>query len=122
MPYIIDDCWSLIKSFLIHNIKIHGKHLKNCPHVKTYNEILKKIPKKSRPKSILGYTHRIGNLVTFPPSPFTFYKYMYYGIPTPGGQYDRLRIFEYSESFELPSCDFSLIHHCTDEYAVVAEW
>ena len=27
--YIINELWILIKSFLIHNIKIHGTHLKN---------------------------------------------------------------------------------------------
>jgi hypothetical protein len=41
--YIIDDCWGLIKSFLIHNIKIHGKHLVDCKYIKQYNGCLKGI-------------------------------------------------------------------------------
>ena len=39
--YIIDDCWNYIKTFLFHDIKIHGKHLKNDKHVKNYNNIVK---------------------------------------------------------------------------------
>ena len=27
--YIIEDIWREIKTYLFHNIKIHGKHLKN---------------------------------------------------------------------------------------------
>ena len=40
--YIIDDCWNYIKTFLFHDIKIHGKHLKNDKYVKNYNNIIKK--------------------------------------------------------------------------------
>jgi len=39
--YIIDDCWNYIKTFLFHDIKIHGKHLKNDKHVKNYNNVVK---------------------------------------------------------------------------------
>lgn len=42
--YIIDDCWNYIKTFLFHDIKIHGKHLKNDKHVKNYNNVIKIFP------------------------------------------------------------------------------
>jgi hypothetical protein len=43
--YIIDDLWYVIKSYLFHNIKIHGKHLKvENKNVCLYNEIVKSIP------------------------------------------------------------------------------
>ena len=39
--YLVDDVWFHIKTFLFHNIKIHGKHLKNDIHVKNYNNSVK---------------------------------------------------------------------------------
>lgn len=47
--YIIRDIWIIIKHFLFHNIKIHGKHLKNDPFIKKYNSILQTIPKPMIP-------------------------------------------------------------------------
>tara|TARA_B110001452_G_scaffold259444_1_gene255805 strand:- start:679 stop:1077 length:399 start_codon:yes stop_codon:yes gene_type:complete len=43
--YILDDIWNLIKTYIFHDIKLHGKHLKNDPDVKEYNNILKNLPK-----------------------------------------------------------------------------
>ena len=34
----------MIKSFQYHNIKIHGKHLKNEPDIIRYNSVVKDIP------------------------------------------------------------------------------
>ena len=42
--YIIDDIWNYIKTFLFHDIKIHGKHLKNDKYVKKYNNVVKIFP------------------------------------------------------------------------------
>lgn len=39
--YFIDDVWFYIRTFLFHNIKIHGKHLKNDIYVKKYNNSIK---------------------------------------------------------------------------------
>ena len=39
-----EDLWKLIKSFLIHNINIHGKHLKNDKYTKVYNNIMAILP------------------------------------------------------------------------------
>ncbi len=47
--FIIEDIWKQIKSYLIHNIKIHGKHLKNDKNIIYYNEIIKNIPKPRIP-------------------------------------------------------------------------
>ena len=49
--YIIEDVWREIKSYLIHNIKKHGKHLKDDKYVKKYNEVIKQIPIKYIPAS-----------------------------------------------------------------------
>lgn len=42
--YIPNDLWKIIKSFLFHNIKTQGKHLKNDPYIKLYNLTLKFMP------------------------------------------------------------------------------
>jgi len=38
-----DDIWYIVKSFLFHNIKQHGKHLKDDNNIKIYNNSMKKI-------------------------------------------------------------------------------
>jgi hypothetical protein len=47
--FIVEDVWKHIKSFVFHNIKIHGKHLKNEPYNINYNHVMKNIPKPSIP-------------------------------------------------------------------------
>jgi len=43
--YIIDDVWEIIKSFMYHNIKKHGKHLMiDDKNICKYNEVVKSIP------------------------------------------------------------------------------
>ena len=37
--------WQLITSFLLHNIRVHGKHLKLDANVQRYNTIIRTIPK-----------------------------------------------------------------------------
>tara|TARA_Y100000992_G_scaffold284777_1_gene235199 strand:- start:586 stop:972 length:387 start_codon:yes stop_codon:yes gene_type:complete len=49
--YIIEDIWREIKLYLFHNIKIHGKHLKNDKHIKKYNKVMKQLPIKYIPAS-----------------------------------------------------------------------
>ena len=49
--YIIEDVWREIKLYLFHNIKIHGKHLKNDKYIKKYNEVMKQLPIKYIPAS-----------------------------------------------------------------------
>ena len=44
MVYLIDDVWNYIKEFIFHDIKKHGKHLKDDKNIKKYNEIIKKLP------------------------------------------------------------------------------
>ena len=41
MVYIIDDVWMYIKTFLFHNIKTQGKHLKKNKNIECYNNSIK---------------------------------------------------------------------------------
>ena len=47
--FIIQDVWKHIKSYMFHDIKIHGKHLKNDPYIIKYNDVMKNIPTPSIP-------------------------------------------------------------------------
>tara|TARA_B100001559_G_C16493042_1_gene619345 strand:- start:1396 stop:1740 length:345 start_codon:yes stop_codon:yes gene_type:complete len=49
--YIVNELWVYIKTFLIHDIKIHGKHLKKDPYIEKYNSILKYMPKPKVPRT-----------------------------------------------------------------------
>lgn len=42
--FIINEIWLYIKTFIFHNIKIHGKHLKDDFNIKNYNLAIKHIP------------------------------------------------------------------------------
>ena len=44
--FIVEDVWREIKTYLFHNIKIHGKHLKNDKYIKKFNNIVTLIPRK----------------------------------------------------------------------------
>ena len=48
---------NLIKLNIFHNIKIHGKHLKNDPNILNYNNIVRKLPKP--------LISRIGQSITY---------------------------------------------------------
>ena len=67
--YIIDDVWNNIKTFLFHNIKIHGKHLKNDPNIKNYNESIKVfnniLKETSNPRIVLGTLKNNFRMVKF---------------------------------------------------------
>lgn len=41
--YIPKDLWNIIKSYMFHNIKTQGKHLKDDIYVKLYNYCLKQM-------------------------------------------------------------------------------
>ena len=43
--WFCDDIWNYIKEFMFHNIKKHGKHLKNDPYIKIYNNITQSLPR-----------------------------------------------------------------------------
>ena len=47
--FIVEEIWKHIKSYMFHNIKIHGKHLKNEPFIINYNNVMKNIPKPGIP-------------------------------------------------------------------------
>jgi hypothetical protein len=43
--YIINELWYVIKKYLIHNIKIQGKHLKEHKEIEVKNKCLKDLIK-----------------------------------------------------------------------------
>ena len=49
--YIINEIWEVIKEYLFHDIKKHGKHLKNDKYIHNYNNILKTLPKLYIPRT-----------------------------------------------------------------------
>lgn len=51
------EIWNLIKTYIFHDIKLHGKHLKNDPHILNYNNIVKELPKP--------LISRIGQSITY---------------------------------------------------------
>ena len=48
--YFPDDLWLIIKDNLFHNIRKHGKHLKNTKETIQFNKIVKSIPIKIIPR------------------------------------------------------------------------
>ena len=44
--WIIEDVWREIKTYLFHNIKIHGKHLKKGKNITQFNKVVKSLPRK----------------------------------------------------------------------------
>lgn len=67
--HIIEDVWLYIKTFLFHNIKTQGKHLKNDPNIRNYNEtinIFNNILKEtSNPHIIFGNRYKTFRTVKF---------------------------------------------------------
>jgi len=44
--WVLPELWREIKSYLFHDIKTQGRHLKNEPFIKKYNTVIQSIPKK----------------------------------------------------------------------------
>ena len=67
--YIINDIWLYIKTFLFHNIKTQGKHLKNNPNIENYNKSIKIfntiIEESSNPRIILYPSRNNFRIVRF---------------------------------------------------------
>ena len=49
--YLPNDIWLIVKSFMFHDIKTQGKHLKNDLYIKLYNFIIKLMPPLIIPRS-----------------------------------------------------------------------
>ena len=74
--FIVEDIWREIKTYLFHDIKIHGKHLKNDIHIKKFNKTLQDIPKI--------YAPRLGPRIIYQSKFKTFrYAKFIYKIPAP---------------------------------------
>lgn len=72
--WFIPEIWREIKLYLFHNIKIHGKHLKNEIFIKKFNKTLKSIPKL--------YIPRLGPRIIYPCHKFKTARFLY-KIPAP---------------------------------------
>tara|TARA_B100000674_G_scaffold381445_1_gene324258 strand:- start:545 stop:937 length:393 start_codon:yes stop_codon:yes gene_type:complete len=50
--YIINEIWNNIKSYIFHNIKLQGKHLKiHNSYIKNYNNVVKSVPTIVKPST-----------------------------------------------------------------------
>jgi len=49
--YLPNDIWLIVKSFMFHDIKTQGKHLKNDMYIKLYNFVIKLMPPLIIPRS-----------------------------------------------------------------------
>ena len=67
--HIIEDVWLYIKTFLFHNIKTQGKHLKNDLNIRNYNKIINIfnniLKETSNPRIILGIQKNNFRIVKF---------------------------------------------------------
>jgi len=63
--YIINELWWKIKSYMFHDIKKHGTHLKtNDIYVKKYNEVVKSVPTIVKPSNgpyVIYTSHPLDN-------------------------------------------------------------
>jgi len=78
--FIVEDVWREIKTYLFHNIKIHGKHLKNDKFIKKFNAVVTCIPRKYACKlgqRIIYYSRSVNNGELF-----RFIKFLY-KVPAP---------------------------------------
>jgi hypothetical protein len=83
--WIIDEIWREIKTYLFHNIKIHGKHLKNNIHIQQFNKTLKDIPKL--------YIPRLGPRIIYNFNKFKFAKFLY-KIPSPSNITNKRNLYK----------------------------
>jgi len=83
--WIIDEIWREIKTYLFHNIKIHGKHLKNNIHIQEFNKTLKDIPKL--------YIPRLGPRIIYNFNKFKFAKFLY-KIPSPSNITNKRNLYK----------------------------
>ena len=73
--YIINELWWKIKSYMFHDIKKHGKHLRtNNLYVKNYNEVVKSVPTIIKPST--------GPYVIYnsPQNPIRVARLLYYNV------------------------------------------
>ena len=76
--WILPELWREIKTYLFHDIKTQGRHLKNKPFIKTYNNVIESIPKKYTEKGNT-FIKIVYNSAT---KNFRIVKFIY-KIPTP---------------------------------------
>ena len=73
--YIVDEIWNHIKSYMIHNIRAHGKHLKiKNKNVCNYNQVVKSVPIIRAPRTGPRIIHSSAK------NSFKTVKLLYHGI------------------------------------------
>ncbi len=77
------ELWYIIKDYMFHDIKKHGKHLKNDKFIKDYNSCMCAIPRpyppKTGPRIIYHNVHKDFRIVT----------YLYYLSPFENSMYGK---------------------------------
>lgn len=107
--FITDEIWREIKSFLFHNIKIHGKHLKKHKYNIIYNNVMKELVNKYKKHIPLG-----GPKILYGSKKQHFhYIKLYYGIPKPSLYKMNSKI--YSVVIETIS-NFTNNHNIVEQY------
>ena len=69
--WLPEELWREIKLCLFHNIKIHGKHLKDDIYTKKFNLVINSMPGKDMPR--LGPRILYGSVT----KPFRYVKFIY---------------------------------------------
>ena len=69
--WLPEELWREIKLCLFHNIKIHGKHLKDDIYIKKFNLVMDSMPRKYMPR--LGPRIVYGSVT----KPFRYVKFIY---------------------------------------------
>ena len=93
--FFFPELWREIKSFLFHNIKIHGKHLVKHKYNQTYNIVMCELKNKYKkyipmggPKILYTSKNRYFHCIKF-----------YYGIPNPSCYSKNTNIYSPNTSF-----------------------
>ena len=78
-----EELWNNIKDFLIHDIKKHGKHLKDDDNILTFNSCMNSIPRPYPPK--------IGPRIVYNSvkKEFRIVTYLYYLSPFSNSKYGK---------------------------------
>ena len=107
--FFFPELWREIKSFLFHNIKIHGKHLVKHKYNQTYNNVMCEFKNKYKkyipmggPKILYTSKNRYFHCIKF-----------YYGIPNPSC---------YSKNTNIYSIVIETIYNFTKNHDIIENY
>lgn len=109
--FLPEELWREIKSFIFHDIKNHGRHLKNNREIKQFNKVTKSIPGKYEPN--------IGPIIVYglPRRNFRTVRFIYY-VPAPksiernSNKYKLIIEHMNLEYLKLPNAYYCGCHDC----------